>query len=244
MNENAPVSPAVVRSGGIVRRMYDWVLSWAEHPQAAWALFLLAVAESSVFPIPPDVLLIALVLGAATRKSATLERRPTLAEALASLFGRDSRPAWVYAGLCSLGSVLGGALGYGIGYFLWWKGTGEFSALAGFFFAYVPGFTEAAFARIQGLYDEWNFVIVFLAGFTPIPYKVITISAGAFNINFVVFLVASTISRAARFYLVAGLVWLFGEWAKEFIDKYFNLLTILFAVLLVGGFLVLKLFFN
>lgn len=239
MNE-APATTAA-KPGGLLRRLYDWVLSWAEHPQATWALFILALAESSFFPIPPDVLLIALTLGAATRNSALLDHKPTARQALASLRRRESRPAWWYATVCSLGSVVGGIIGYAIGYFLWWKSPGEYSALAHFFFDYVPGFTEPHYEKIRGWYEALNFWIVFAAGFTPLPYKVFTISAGAFNINFPVFVIASVVSRSARFFIVSGLIWVFGEWAKEFIDKYFNLLTLVFVILLVGGFLLVKL---
>ena len=242
MNETAPAT-ATPRPG-LVRRLYDWVLSWAEHPQAAWALFLLALAESSFFPVPPDVLLIALVLGASIRDAETHPREAGLSVALRSLVSRRSRPAWSFTLICSVGSVVGGVIGYGIGHFLWWTPTGEFSGLAQFFFDYVPGFTVSGYETIHGYYESYNFWIVFAAGFTPLPYKIFTISAGAFDINFPVFVLASVLSRTARFAIVAALVWMFGEWAKGFIDKYFNLLSILFVILLVGGFLVLKFFLH
>jgi membrane protein YqaA with SNARE-associated domain len=228
---------------GITRRVYDWVLGWAKHPQAAWALFILALAESSFFPIPPDVLLIALVMGATAHTKITRTPGSGIKSALLSLFHRESKPAWRFAGICSVGSVVGGVIGFGIGYFLWWSAPGEYSGLAQFCFKYIPGFHEEAFVTVKGLYEDYGFWIVFTAGFTPIPYKIITISAGAFDINFAIFFIASLISRSARFFLVGGMIWLFGEWAKEFIDKYFNLLTILFAVLLIGGFMVVKLLF-
>jgi membrane protein YqaA with SNARE-associated domain len=180
------------------------------------ALFILAFAESSFFPIPPDVLLIALALGARNR----------------SLY---------FALLCSIASIAGGLFGYGIGHFLWWEGS-VYSGIAHFFFNNVPGFTEQLFTSIQQRYSEYGFMIIFTAGFTPIPYKIFTISAGAFDISLPLFLVASTISRSARFFLVAGLIWKFGESIKSFIDKYFNILTISFTILLIGGFLIIKVF--
>jgi len=192
----------------IFRRLYDWVLHWAETPYGALALFLLAVAESSVFPVPPDVLLIAL--------SISLPHR-----------------AWYYATICSLGSVIGGVIGYLLGWGFW-------SLLADFFFTYVPGFTPQLFARVQALYAEHDFWVVFAAGFTPIPYKVITIAAGVFLINFPVFVLASVIGRSARFFLVAGLIRRYGPGIRSFVDRYFNLLSLLFLLLLIGGFLVLK----
>ena len=190
------------------RRLYDWVLHWAETPYGTPALFLLAVAESSVFPVPPDVLLIAL--------SISLPHR-----------------AWYYATICSIGSVVGGVVGYLLGWGFW-------SLLADFFFAYVPGFTPQLFARIQALYAEHDFWVVFAAGFTPIPYKVITIAAGVFLINFPVFVLASMIGRSARFFLVAGLIRRYGPGIRSFVDRYFNLLSMIFLLLLIGGFLALK----
>jgi membrane protein YqaA with SNARE-associated domain len=191
-----------------VRKLYDWVLHWAETPYGAPALFLLAFVESSVFPIPPDVLLIALCISAPLK-------------------------AWRFALLASLGSVLGGMLGYAIGWGAW-------PLVNGFFFAYIPGFTEEVFSRVQGLFAEYDFWVVFTAGFTPIPYKVITIGSGVFKINLAIFMVASIVSRSLRFFLVAWLLMRFGPGMREFIDKYFNLLSILFMILLIGGFVLLK----
>jgi membrane protein YqaA with SNARE-associated domain len=199
-----------------LRRLYDWVLHWAETPYGGIALFFLAFAESSFFPIPPDPLLIALVLGASAK-------------------------AFKYAATCTIASVLGALLGYTIGHFLWWTPSNEFTNIAQFFFTNVPGFKEEAFFNIQDMYKEYDFWIIFTAGFTPIPYKLITISSGAFNINMVMFIIASVVSRGARFFLVAFLIWKFGPQIKTFIDKYFNLLAIAFTLLLVGGFVVIKL---
>lgn len=192
----------------LVRRLYDWVLHWAETPYGGPALFLLALVESSIFPVPPDVLLIALCIALPSR-------------------------AWRFALLASAGSVLGGLIGYGIGWGAW-------SFVDTFFFDYIPGFTPAVFERVQGLFAEYDFWVVFTAGFTPIPYKVITIGSGVFNINLPVFLVASVISRSLRFFLVAWLLHRYGSGMREFIDRYFNLLSIIFVLLLLGGFLLLK----
>jgi membrane protein YqaA with SNARE-associated domain len=194
--------------------MYDWVLHWAETPYGPAALFLLAFAESSFFPIPPDVLLIALAISIPLR-------------------------AFRFAAIAAVGSLLGGIFGYGIGWKLWWSGPNEFSAIANFFLTHIPGFTVPVFEKVRSYYDQYNFWVVFTAGFTPIPYKVITISAGAFNINFAIFVLASAISRSARFFLVAALIYKFGPRIKGFIDRYFNLLSIAFVVLLILGFLVI-----
>jgi membrane protein YqaA with SNARE-associated domain len=199
----------------LLRKLYDWVLHWAETPYGPIALFLLAFAESSFFPIPPDALLIALVLG-------------------------SSKKAFRFASICLIGSVAGAILGYVIGHYLWWTPSNEFTNIAFFFFNNIPGFTETAFFDIQKLYNEYDFWIIFTAGFTPLPYKIITISSGAFNINVVMFLVASVISRGARFFLVAFLIWKFGPSIKAFIDKHFNWVAIAFTVLLIGGFAAIK----
>jgi membrane protein YqaA with SNARE-associated domain len=198
-----------------VRNLYDWVLHWAQTPYGPIALFALSFAEASFFPIPPDPLLIALVLGA-------------------------RRKAFKFALNCAVASVLGALLGYGIGHFAWWTSANEFTGLAHFFFNNVPGFTEERFSMVKGLYDHWNFWIVFTAGFTPLPYKIFTVTGGAFSINLPLFLIASVVSRSARFFLVAGLIWKYGEGIQGFIDKYFNWLAIAFTVLLIGGFMVIK----
>jgi membrane protein YqaA with SNARE-associated domain len=199
----------------LVRKLYDWMLHWAATPYGAIALFIIAFAESSFFPIPPDALLIALVLGAKAK-------------------------AFKFAANCTAGSVLGALLGYSIGYFVWWTPDHSFTSLAHFFFNNIPSFTEATFYKIQQLYTDYDFWIIFTAGFTPIPYKVFTIASGAFDINLIMFILASVVSRGARFFLVAFLLWKFGEPIRNFIDKYFDWLAIGFTVLLIGGFVLIK----
>jgi len=191
---------------GMLRRLYHWVLHWAETPYGSWALFLLALAESSFFPVPPDVLLIALAI---------------------SIPARSFR----YALICSVGSVIGGMIGYLIGY--------QFMDLIGMKIVEFYGFTSQ-YAAVGDLYNRYNAWAVGIAGFTPIPYKVFTISAGAFKIDFFIFFIASAISRAARFFLVGWLIYRFGPGIKLFIDRYFNILAIVFTVLLVGGFIAIK----
>lgn len=193
-----------------IRRLYDWVLSWAESRYGPLALGAVAFAESSFFPIPPDVLLMALALG--SRKKALR-----------------------FALICSVASVLGGLLGYLIG-------------IAAFETVGQPiiDFYGAGdkYAEIGTLYEQHGFWIVFAAGFTPIPYKVITIAAGVFEISVLPFVLASAVSRSARFFLVAGLIYAFGEPVKRLIDRWFNVLTVVFTVLLVGGFVLLKTVLN
>jgi membrane protein YqaA with SNARE-associated domain len=203
-----PATPGVAAKVGLFRRMYDWVLSFADRPGGSWALFGFSFAESSFFPIPPDPLLIALSLG------------------------KPKRALW-FATVCAIGSVLGGLAGYAIGWGTW-------QVVDQYFYTYVPGVTPEAFVRVQALYARYDFWAIFAAGFTPIPYKVFTLSAGVFNISLAIFLFASTISRSARFFLVAGLIYVYGPAIQGFIDKHFDRLAWLFLVLLVGGFVVIK----
>ena len=193
----------------MLRRLYDWVLHWAVTPYGTWALFILAFTESSFFPIPPDVLLIAMCVA-----------RPE----------RSLR----YALVCSLGSIFGGCLGYLIGW--------QFMASVGIRIVDFYGLTDKV-AYIETLYNTYDAWAVGIAGFTPIPYKVFTIAAGMFKINFTVFILASMVSRSARFFLVGGLIYLFGPSIQRFIDRYFNLLAVGFTVLLVGSFVLIKYLF-
>lgn len=190
----------------MLKRVYDWVLHWADTPHGSWALFFLAFAESSFFPVPPDVLLIALAVG------------------------RPSR-ALRFALICSLGSVLGGALGYLIGW--------QFMAAVGERIVAFYGLDHKV-AEIGQLYNQYNAWAVGIAGFTPIPYKVFTIAAGMFKINFGIFMLASMVARSARFFLVGALIHWFGPRIRIFIDRYFNLLAVAFTVLLVGSFILIK----
>jgi membrane protein YqaA with SNARE-associated domain len=192
----------------IHRRTYDWVLSWAHSKHSTVALFILSFTESSFFPVPPDVLQIAL----------TLERRDR---------------AWFYAAVSTIASVLGGAFGYLLGTLAW-------EALDQVFYDYIPGFTPELFEKVKAWYQEHDFLIIFTAAFTPIPYKVFTVTGGVTGVFFPMFLVASAVGRGARFFLVAGLLWWFGPPMKKFIEKYFNLLTILFVLAVIAGFVVIK----
>ena len=198
-----------VKKTGPVRRLYDWVLHWAETPYGVAALFVLALAESSFFPIPPDPLLIALCLGAASKSLR-------------------------FALIATSASVLGGIIGYGIG-------AGAWDLAEPWFYQYVPGVSPEAFEQVRALYDRWDFWAIFFAGLTPIPYKVFTLSAGVFSINFGIFVIASVLSRSIRFFVLAGLIFKFGKPIASFIDRYFNLLAWIFGIMLLGGFLVIEL---
>ncbi len=189
-----------------MKKLYDWVLHWAQTPYGRPALFLLALAESSFFPVPPDVLLIALALGASKR-------------------------SMHFALICTAGSLVGGVIGYGIGFY-------GYEAIGQPIIELYNG--QPVMDKVQGLYDQYGFWGVLVAAITPIPYKVFTISSGFFRFDFPSFFMASLIGRSFRFFLVAGLIWKFGPSIKAFIDRYFNILLVVFTLLLIGGFLVLK----
>jgi len=190
------------------KRLYDWMLSYADSPHATWALAVFAFAEASFFPIPPDVLLLPMCMEAPKKALKT-------------------------AAVCSAASVLGGMAGYAIGAFVWGQ-------VGGFFFEHIPGFTPERFEHMSTLYAEYDFWIVFTAGFTPIPFKLITISGGVAGISFAPFVAAAFFGRAGRFFLVAGLMIAFGPKMKDIIERHFNSLALLFTALLFGGFALLK----
>ncbi|MBL4626541.1 MAG: DedA family protein [Roseicyclus sp.] len=190
----------------MLRRLYDWTMGFAGHPRALWVLALVSFAESSVFPIPPDVLMIPMILA------------------------RPSR-VWVIAGVCLVASVLGGLLGYAIGAFAFEEiGRPIFETL---------GKVE----RIEQFNERFNdlsFWPVLIAGITPFPYKVITIMSGWTGLPLGMFIVTSIIARGLRFFIVAGLLWKFGEPIREFIEGRLGLMFILFVLLLGGGFYILR----
>jgi len=192
-----------------IKKLYDWVLHWAETPYGVPVLFVLAFAESSFFPVPPDVLMIALAISI-------------------------PRKSFKFAVICTVGSVLGGILGYGIGHY-GYEAVGK--PIVDFY--HGQGVMDA----IKLQYDKHGFVGILIAAITPIPYKVFTIASGVFEFDFWLFLIGSVIGRSTRFFLVAGLIWKFGPSIKAFIDKYFNLLCWAFMILLVGGFILIKFVF-
>lgn len=191
---------------GRTRRLYHWILSWADHPQGTWALFGLAFAEASFFPVPPDVLLFALCLG------------------------KPRRSLW-YATVTTLGSVAGAVLGY-------WIGLELFDAVGRPILQFYG--LMGKYAEVQALYRRWDVWAVGIAGLTPIPYKVFTVSAGAFRISFAPFVVASFVARGFRFYVEALVLWRWGRPAREFLDRHLGILSILFVALLIGGFVLLR----
>lgn len=189
----------------MLRRLYDWTMNLARHRNATGALAAVSFAESSFFPIPPDILLIPMVLA-------------------------ERAKAWLYAAVCTATSVVGGLFGYAIGYFL--------MDLVGWRIINFYGYAEE-FERFASLYNEYGAWIVFIAGTTPIPYKVITIASGATAMNLAVFVVASIVGRALRFFAVAALLYVFGPPIKAFIERYLGWVFTAFVILLVGGFAII-----
>lgn len=206
-----------------VRKMYDWVLSWGNSRHGGKALFILSAAEASFFPVPPDALLIALCMG--------------------------NHKKWLrFAVICSIGSTIGGALGYLIGW-------GAFDLIGHHILGFIARLSGSNPDQMLAIASYWfNDKVVYgmkvgawavgIAGFTPIPYKVFTIAAGFFKMNFGIFLLASVISRSLRFLVVGGLIGILfekhGPRIQRFIDKYFNLLAIAFVILLIAGFMSLQ----
>jgi membrane protein YqaA with SNARE-associated domain len=190
----------------MLRKAYNWILKFSTHPKAPWILAAVSFAESSFFPIPPDPLYISMILA-------------------------KHKDAWRLAAICTISSVVGGLLGYYIGYALY-ESLGEWI---------ISAYSlESAFAKFQAGFTQWGFWIVALKGLTPIPYKVITIFSGVAQLDLLTFVVASIIARGFRFYLVAALLRYCGPSVKTFIDNNLNLVALLAFLALVGGFLILK----
>src|SRR3989338_7658299 len=206
MTFNEKLGALHIYTFGFLRKLYDWVLSWAHKKYSSFALFVIAFTESSFFPIPPDVLQIALSVS-------------------------KPKKSFFFALISSIGSVLGGIFGYFIGFFL-------FDSV-GKLIIDTLGY-QSQFDAVGNLYKSYAFLVILTAAFTPIPYKVFTIAAGFWQVGLFPLIAASIIGRSARFFLVAALFYFFGPKIKELIDKYFNWLTIIFIVLLIGGFLAIK----
>lgn len=185
----------------MIRGLYDWTLALASHPRALWALAFVSFIESSVFPIPPDIMLIPMILAAPSR-------------------------AWLIAAVCTVASVLGGIAGYAIGA-LAFDTLGEpiLTALG----------KADSFASFTDRYNDYGAWAVLIAGITPFPFKVITILSGTTGLSLPVFIASSIIARGLRFFIVAGLLWKFGDPIRVFIEKRLGLLFTIFVVVLIGG---------
>jgi membrane protein YqaA with SNARE-associated domain len=186
----------------MIRALYDWTISLAEHPRAIWALAIVAFVESSVFPIPPDILMIPMIIA------------------------RPSR-AFVIAGVAMIASVLGGMLGYYIGW-------GLFDSIGQPILDFYGKADQ--FDSFAARYNEWGAWAVLVAGVTPFPYKVITILSGSTGLSLPVFIISSVIARGLRFFIIAGLLWKFGPPIRDFIERRLGLMFILFVTILIAGF--------
>jgi len=193
----------------VLRAAYDWTLRLAAHKRAEWALATVSFIESSVFPIPPDVLLGPMVLA-------------------------DRRRAWRLATIATVSSVLGGFLGYAIGFYL-------FEAVGKPILEFYQVMDK--YDALKQSFDEWGAWIIIAKGMTPIPFKFLTITSGALHFDLFTFTVASMLSRGVRFFLVAGLLWAFGPPIRKFVEERLALVTTLCLVLLVGGFVAIKYLF-
>ena len=191
----------------LFRKLYDWTLEKSKDPKAPWFLAIISFVESSFFPIPPDIILIPMVIAKRAK-------------------------AWFFAFICTISSVLGGVAGYFIGYFFYLT-IGEFIIEL---YSYQNEYSDFK-SKYEGEIWLW---FVFFAGLTPFPFKIITIASGALKINMISFVAIALVSRGLRFYLVATLLKFFGNYIKEYIDKYFNILTFVFFILLIGGFIFFK----
>jgi membrane protein YqaA with SNARE-associated domain len=191
----------------MLRNLYIRVMVLASSPNAAWWLAVIAFAEASFFPIPPDALLVPMALA-------------------------KPRAAWRYAAICTAASVVGGALGYLIGFALFDQLAQPILRMYGY---------GAAYAAFQAKFQEYGLWIILIKGLTPIPYKIVTIAAGAARFDFAWFMLASVLTRGARFFLVATLLHFFGDSVRLFIERRLTLVTSVFAIGVVGGFLALKL---
>jgi len=192
----------------LLRSLYNWTLKKAEHKYSSWILSIVSFSESSFFPIPPDVLLIPMIIAKRTK-------------------------AWTYALICTLSSVIGGVAGYAIGFFL-------FNSIGILIVEFYH--LSNSFNTFENYYKEYGILIVLGAGFTPFPFKFITIASGVFSLNIFLFILTAFVARGLRFYLLTCLLFIFGEKIKILIDKYFNILAVLFFILLVGSFMIIKLF--
>lgn len=188
------------------RKLYNWLIQKADHPQAAYYLWGASFLESFISPIPPDLLLVPMTIGQPKR-------------------------AWWYAFLCTSASVIGGVIGYGIGYFLF--------ATVGAWILEVYGL-EASFHTFQGFVAKWGFVGIVLKGLTPIPYKFVTITCGVAQFDFFEFLLASTLSRGMRFYIEAGFLYLWGPTIHTYMQRYTTLAVVSLTILLLLGVAAIK----
>lgn len=200
-----PIDPAIPRAGdGPMKRLYRWTIGLAEKPSAPWALGLIAFAESSFFPVPPDIILIPMSLA-----------RP--------------KRAWLYALICTIGSVLGALLGYAIGALLY--------DTVGQWLIHLYGYDKKMDAA-TAFFHKWGALAILVKGLTPIPFKLVTITSGIFKFNLPLFILLCAVTRGARFFILAVVMNLFGETIKGLLERFFGLFMLALVALVILGFYV------
>jgi membrane protein YqaA with SNARE-associated domain len=187
----------------------------AHSPYGKYILFFIALFESILSAFPLTLIFVALALA-------------------------NTKKTFQFSFISTVGALTGAMLGYCIGHFAWIGQNNEFTSIAQFFFNNVPAFSIDAYKNIQDLFHVWGFLIIFTAGFTPMPFELITISSGVFNINFLLFIMSVILGRGARYFLLGFLIWKFGEKIKIFVDKYFNLLAFGLTACVVSIFIAIK----
>jgi membrane protein YqaA with SNARE-associated domain len=200
----APAPGFTGRREGLMKRLYHWTLAQSEKPSAPYALGIIAFMESSFFPVPPDVILVPMSLA-----------RP--------------RRAWLYALICTVGSVLGALLGYAIGALLY--------NTVGMWLIHLYGY-GARVVELKALFAQWGWAVILLKGLTPIPFKIVTITCGLLGYNLPLFVALCTLTRGARFFILAVLLNLFGETIKGWLERYFGAFMLILVLTVVVGFVV------
>ena len=200
----APVPGYAVRREGLMKRLYHWTLVQAEKPSAPWVLGLIAFMESSFFPVPPDVILVPMSLA-----------RP--------------RRAWLYALICTVGSVAGALLGYAIGALLY--------NTVGLWLIHLYGY-GARVSELKALFAQWGWAVILLKGLTPIPFKIVTITCGLLGYNLPLFVALCALTRGARFFILAVLLNLFGETLKGWLERYFGAFMLILVLTIIVGFVI------
>ncbi len=200
----------------IFKKFYNWVMQKAHTPYGKHILFFISFIESIFSLFPLTLLFVALALA-------------------------NTKKAFQFSLISTIGAVSGAMVGYSIGHFAWIGQNSEFTSIAHFFFNNIPAFSIDAYSNMQALYHEWGFLIIFTTGFTPMPFELITITSGVFNINFFLFVISAALGRGARYFLLGFLIWRYGEKIKNFIDKYFNMLAFGLTASVVSVLIVVKL---
>jgi len=200
---------------GWINKLYRWGLNWSGTRYGPWALFTCAFLDACCLPLPTPAFFVALMLLNTSR-------------------------AYKYALYGTLGTLFGSFLGYAIGHFAWLNASGNFTVVAQFMFNNVPGFSVEFYDKIKLLYDQWDFWILFVAALIPVPYKIFSISSGVFDINIIVFSIATLLSQGIKFFLMALLITKIGERAKKILEYNFKPIAIGIALCAIAILVVIR----